>query len=635
MTLDWLERRTLNISWRMRLLQGLICTLALCVSARLYYLQGQDQEKWRSLASRQHDSTVQIQAARGDIYDIEGRLLATSVRATSLGLHPKEAREIPQFSGRLAKLIGLPEKEIQSKINSDKSFLWLARGLPLDIEKELKDSGLSSAIALVPEFKRYYPQGVLAGPILGRISRDGAGLSGIELQYNRQLAAANQSFSMRRDAKGRLLPAELLTISENYQDSLSNIPEVFGVGLSARSNTEVKIRNEGQDVHLSIDSLFQEIVEEEIKIAQQSAQAKRVFAVLLDADKGEILSLAQTPGIDPNSQENLSPELLRNSVLQDSFEPGSTLKPLVAALALDAGIIRAEQQFDCEMGHFVIGPHVIGDVHPEGILPLRDVLIRSSNVCMAKIGLSMGRERLARGLRKLGFGQLSGIELPGEAKGIFRRVEDWAEVDVATHAFGQGVAVTALQLVQAYGALANGGLLHRPTLLKDASKEATRVFSAQTARQISDMLKGVTQDEHGTGQKASIAGLDVMGKTGTAQKPRSDGKGYDPEKILASFVGFVDGENIGLKRRLVLLVAVDEPGVKPRWGGVVAAPAFKRIMERVLAQLFAASSTKPSGEMVNTRMTPQANPELTPGMGIKKNPLQSACLSAESTSYLS
>ena len=306
----------------------------------------------------------------------------------------------------------------------------------------------------------------------------------------------------------------------------------------------------------------------------------------MDADSGDILGMAQVPRFDPNKFENVSPEDLRNVLIQDSFEPGSTMKPLVAAAALESKVVSSTERMNCESGQYAFGKKVVRDVHPVGIVPFSEALVRSSNICMAKVGVRLGRDRLRKALSNFGFGATTEIELPGESKGILRPASEWKDIDVATHSYGQGVAVTALQIVQAYAALANGGYLVKPRIVKDEPHgEAKPVVSSTVANKVAEILAGVTESGHGTGKQARISGLRVSGKTGTAQKASLKGRGYDTDRILASFIGFVDANAIGVDRRLVMLVAVDEPGVTPRWGGVLAAPVFKHSMERVLSHL--------------------------------------------------
>ena len=569
---------------RLNLLGTMVLSLAAVVCIRLYGLQGTEGQRWTKIASRQHDSTIKVQGARGTVLDSSGRTLAVSVRGLSIGAHPNDVKDPKRAAEVLAPLIGETKNSILLKLKSEAPFVWLARGLSEDVAPALRSANVEG-VATVPEFRRYYPQGPLGGPILGRINTDGEGLSGVELSFNKVLSAPSVRHAVRRDAKGRLLPALFSEREQDYGEMLRDLPKLFRAAERSTPDQENGLRREGGSIELTIDSLLQEIFEAELDQGRKDAEARRTFGVLMDAESGELLAVAQSKGFDPNSSENISPEALRNSVLQDSFEPGSTIKPLISALALENGAARVDETLDCEDGSYTVGSATIRDVHPQKLLSFGDVLVRSSNICMAKLGQRMGKKNLYDGLRSLGIGEITGVELAGESKGILRRLENWAPVDTLTHSFGQGFSMTALQLVQAYSPLANGGLLVRPTLVKGSNRPAARIMTPETARSISDILRGVIEDEHGTGHKAAIRGMQVRGKTGTAQKAREDGRGYDPDRILASFIGFVDGNEIGLNKKLIMLVAVDEPGVKPRWGGTVAAPVFQRAMERIAAHL--------------------------------------------------
>ncbi len=574
---------SLTFQHRISTLSSVICCGALLVVGRLYALQGSEFSKWQGIAEKQHKASVRVQGARGSVVDTMGRSLAVSVKAVSVGVHPAEITDLPRAVDSLARVLGKDPKEIRAKLSERKPFVWVARGLPVSLAAELKPLKLEG-VSMVQEFRRYYPQGGIAGPVLGRVSRDGDGLSGVERQFESVLKADDLRLPMRRDARGRLM------------NVTSNAPNADVALVRSSHDVSPVVREEGQVVAISLDSVIQGIVEEEFNRGESESQAKRVFGLVMDAETGEILSLAQSSSFNPNRFDNVEPSELRSAVLQDNFEPGSTLKPIVAALALDAGKVSLNESIDCENGRYQIGKHTIRDVHPSGVLSFGEVLVRSSNICMAKMGMRMGKARLYSGLTAFGFGAPTKIELQGEARGILREVGKWSDVDEATHSFGQGVSVTALQMAQAYSALANGGLLVRPTLRKQQPgdrHEAVRVLSPNAAKSVAEILTGVTEGEHGTGKNAAIEGVKVHGKTGTAQKARANGRGYDPDKILASFVGFVNAEEIGLKRKLVMFVGVDEPGVTPRWGGAVAAPVFKRAMSRILTHLLTTGSSEP------------------------------------------
>jgi cell division protein FtsI (penicillin-binding protein 3) len=258
------------------------------------------------------------------------------------------------------------------------------------------------------------------------------------------------------------------------------------------------------------------------------------------------------------------------------------MKPMVAAAAVDAGVVRANELINCENGRFPFSKHTIKDVHPSGIIPFHDVVVRSSNIGMTKVGIRMGSERLYSYLRRFGFGQSSDLGLPGESAGILRPEPAWSKVDVATHSFGQGVAVTPLQVVRAVAAISNGGILPELSVVIDEGgiPEGRRIISDKAADAAREMMYGVVEDKHGTGAKAAIPGIRVGGKTGTAQKASPNGRGYQAGSYVASFVGFADGAPLGVGRNLTTMVIIDEPKAKSIYGGTLAAPVFQRVMDR-------------------------------------------------------
>lgn len=611
---------------RLRMLSFLLTAGAAGVCLRLCTLQTTEFAKWKQFADRQHSTSIKVPGARGTIFDRAGRSLAVSVKSFSLGVHPAALKDREQTLSVVAAVTGRPLEEVRERADTKKPFVWIAHGLPESIEEAVKRSGVTG-VQLVPELRRYYPQGAILGPVLGRVGRDGEGLSGVERRFDAALRGQELRLAVRRDARGRLLNTIPLDDSQAEPGRiLERVRSGEVLQALVRPLTDdlpledAIVRDEGGTVQLSIDAVIQSIVEDEMNRGEVDSKAKRVFGLVLDADTGEILALAQSSSFNPNTMDNVAPSDLKSAVLQDSFEPGSTLKPLVTAAALDARVIRSADRMDCENGQYRIGRHLIRDVHPQQVLDIGEVLVRSSNICMAKIGQRLGSTRLYRALKDFGFGEQTGIELPGEARGILRAVEDWSPVDEATHSFGQGVSVTALQMASGYAALANGGLLVPPTLLKrtpDDPPHVTRVLTQKTADAVRDMLRGVTEGEHGTGKLAAIPGLTVYGKTGTAQKARANGRGYDPDKILASFVGFVNGEEVGVRRRLVMYVGVDEPGCRPRWGGTLAAPIFRRSISRILSHLLTADPIQAVG--------PEGgDPEIIPAATSKGGPAKIA-----------
>lgn len=537
-----------------------ILTLNVLLVSRLFTLQGRDHAEWRLKAKKQHSTELEISGPRGSIVDARGRAMAVSLPTLAVGIHPHKVKNKSAVALQLGAILKQEKSVIEAKLNTDKKFIWLARGVERSSKKLLKDLKLEQ-LEMFDDFTRINPQGEVALQLVGKVGWDGKGLSGVESQFNQFLKGSVQQVSAGRDAKGRFL-----------------------------NHVSLGTHQEGEQLQLTIDAYIQNIVEHEMEKGREEAKAKRAFGLVMDAETGEILAIANSNR--EKDKTKFSPEDLKVVVAQDSFEPGSTFKPLVAAAALDAGVVNDHEIMDCGSGLANFGSYRVRDVHPIGKVPLSQVLIQSSNVCMAKIANRLGKEKLYQSIVDMGFGAKSGLELSGEAKGILRHYKEWRPVSVATHGFGQGVAVTAVQLSRAYSALLNGGYLPKVSLLKQGQVEREQIFSNQNSKKILEMIKGVTEDAHGTGRPAKITGLTVYGKTGTAQQPYKNGRGYDPDRILASFIGGVDAKEIGLNRKLIMFVAVDEPGVKPRWGGRLAGPIFRRSLEKILSYML--SNDRPS-----------------------------------------
>lgn len=534
---------------------------------RLYSLQLSDFSRWQASAVKQHFTELSLAPERGPIFDRNGKIMAVSVPSGSVWARPRQIEDKEGLSKSLASVLELDVKQVRTKLDDRKPFVWIKRQVPkvqADRVADLKLKGVGYFI----EARRYYPYNEAASTLIGKVGIDGNGLSGLEGVYEKQLSGTAQSSKLTRDALGNMIQ----------------------VGFSSESSELPK----GKALSLTIDADLQQIVDEELLKGYEKANAKAAMALLVDADNGDILAMSQAPGVNFNSARVKSRSALKNLVVETVFEPGSILKPIIAAAAIEAGVISPNQIIDCEKGSFRIGRHLINDVHPSEDLSFHDVVVRSSNIGMSKVGIMLGKERLYSSLKELGFGSYSGLKLPGETAGILRPVSRWANVDVATHAFGQGIAVNPLQIVRAVSAIANGGYLPALSLVADMPKEeAKQVFSPRTAAAAQAMMYGVVEDEHGTGKRAAIQGIKIGGKTGTAQKAREDGRGYEPGSYVASFVGFADPGTIGLKRRLTLLVSIDRPNTTSIYGGTLAAPVFKRIMQRSLHLLSTRNRVNP------------------------------------------
>ncbi len=566
-----------NIWMRVRLL--LVATLLLggaaVIVVRMSTLQVTQSEWLDGLAREQYLREIALEPMRGKIVDRRGVPIAVSVMTDSIFVIPQEVANPLSTARTLTRALGLTEKRLLQKLTSGRQFVWIKRHVtPAEAERvralQLK------GVRFTQESRRFYPARELAGALVG-FAGDGRGLEGLELLFDGRLRGATVLAHGLRDARGRLL----------YADAVSPQDAASGAGLA-----------------LTIDMTIQEIVETELERAIQDAGAKAGTAVVMDPQSGEILAMASHPGFNPNTFSKAPPANRRNRAVTDCFEPGSTLKVFAMAEALETGVVKRSEQIDCQWGTMEVGGHTIHDSsgHHFGLLTPREILVHSSNIGMAKIGLRLGRERLHDALYRAGFGRITGAEVPGEARCQLAQPQNWSDIGLANIAFGQGVSVTSLQLVSAYAALANGGVWMRPLLVKEIRGQHDdiiqrfepeplgRVFTPSTVAQLTEMLTGVTQTG-GTGTLAAVPGFSVAGKTGTAQKQDPIAGGYSRDKRIASFIGFLPAE----QPRITVLVTVDEPTTSP-YGGVVAAPAFARISAATLAYLgvFAKDASSPA-----------------------------------------
>lgn len=551
---------------RLILLSCVLFAWIFVVISRLVHLQITSNEAWGKWALRQHITKVTVSSERGPIYDSLGKLMAVSVPASSVFVRPRsiEKARRPEVAASLARALDLKPEEMSELLERKQPFVWVKRQMPRADAERIVTLNLPG-VGSVMEAKRYYPYNSSASTLIGRVGVDGEGLSGIERAFENTLSAPPSSESMVKDALGNLI--ETAEASEAL--SPAGLPR-------------------GQPLHLTLDAELQSIVDEEVIRGHKDANSKAVLAVMVDASSGDILALSQSPSPNFNTSQIASPDQLHNLVAEMVLEPGSIMKPLVTSAALNEGITKPDEMFDCENGRYSVGKHVIKDVHPSGVISVRDIVVRSSNIGMTKLGMRLGKERLYQYLTSFGFGAPSGLNLPGETRGILRHPSSWALVDVATHSFGQGVAVTPLQMVRAVSTVVNGGL--RPELRVvqgQEPKKFVRILSSEVAREVKEMMFGVVEDEHGTGGNAKLEALEgyrIGGKTGTAQKARKDGRGYQSGVYASSFIGFVEPPaNKSKSRNYVLLVTVDEPHAKSIYGGVLAAPVFQRIMTRAIA----------------------------------------------------
>ncbi len=529
---------------------------------RLVTLQVWQAAELSVKADRQHRKTVSLEGARGTIVDRHGKVLAMNVEVPSAFGVPITLDSPTKTARMLAPVLQVRSDELERKLRQARSFVWLARKLDPEQGRRLERLSLDG-VGVVMEGRRFYPKGPFLSHVLGFAGMDGEGLEGVEHRYESYLRGEKRMMILQRDALGR---------------------SVFPTDLTERNPTP------GHNLALTIDEVIQYITERELEDAVTRAQAKSGTMIVLDPQTGAVLAMAVSPRFDPNVVSNLSPDRWRNKALADAYEPGSTLKAVVAAAAIEEHVVKPNTLVFGEHGRMTIANTVIHDHEKLGWVSFSQVIQKSSNIGAAKIGMALGEQRLHRYLQTFGFGQKTEIDLPGEGAGLVKRPKDWGRRSVASISMGQEIGVTPLQMVSAIAALANEGVLMKPYvvseirgpeghLLKRVSPQVRRrVVSPETAHTVTKILEGVVTD--GTGGKAAIPGFRVAGKTGTAQKIDSRTGSYSVSRFVTSFAGYVPADN----PRLAMIVVIDEPQ-GDAWGGTVAAPVFSRVGEQVLNYL--------------------------------------------------
>ncbi len=531
------------------------------LTARLGWLMIVKRGELTALAERQYSRTVVLPALRGPILDRRGAPLATSTATESLFVQPRSVGDPVRVAARLAPVLGQPEREVHAALTSARPFVWLRRKLPPTMAEQvraLREPGLG----FLPESLRLYPNRELAAHVVGFEGAEG-GLEGVERAFNTELAGVSGKVIAGRDALGR----------EVATPHLLQAPQP------------------GHGVALTIDSTIQYIAEREVDAAYRRTHAKAAMAVVLEPRTGDILAMAIRPTFNPNTFLDVpSADYWRNRAVTDPFEPGSTFKAILAAAALEEGVVKPDDRINGENGAITLAGTTIHDWKKYGWLTFAEVLQNSSNVGSIKVGLSLGRERYHRYMKAFGFGTTTGVGLAGESRGMLRDPQRWSLLSLPTMSIGQEISVTALQLVAAFGAIANDGMLMQPRLVRSTidpdGREARRfepravrqVISPETARTLTGLLVRVV--ESGTGHFAAIPGYAVGGKTGTAQKLDPATGRYSRAPGVLSFVGFAPTDD----PRFAMLVMLDEPK-NEKWGSEAAAPVFNAIGREILRYL--------------------------------------------------
>jgi cell division protein FtsI (penicillin-binding protein 3) len=544
-------RRTDHSGIKMGFVMALFSIALGALWVRTGWVQLYEGDALADQASRQSRAAEYEYGERGRIFDRNGEMLATSVEAQSVFARPHEIENIDVAADTLSRDLKLSRREVYRKLKSRRKFIWIKRQVS-DREAAALNRADLKGIRLTTEYSRIYPNGHLAGQLLGFTDIDGRGREGIEHVFDKRLAPSKAEFVVQRDATGRLL----------YLDAHGRRMDV-----------------NGQDVKLTIDTHIQHAAEQALANSIAKYEAKAGIVLVVDVKSGDILAMASEPFFNPNTVRSSRPSQRRLRPLTDIYEPGSTMKPFLFAAALQEGTITPDTLIDCENGRWTVARRVIRDTHPSRWLPAHKVLRYSSNIGSAKIGMNLGSGVYYDYLTKLGFGEKTHLGLPGESSGILRPPGSWTSVDLACISFGQSIGVTAVQLARAFLCLANQGTTRDLNLIlspKEARKNASiQVFTPKTAATVLKMMEEVVQED-GTGRSARIEGITMAGKTGTAQKASKEG-GYG-DQYLSSFVALVPAED----PELLVITMIDEPQ-KANYGSMVAAPVCREVTVRTLA----------------------------------------------------
>ena len=534
--------------WRSKFIVAAIALGFMGLIGRAAYVQVIENDFFLRQGEVRYARTLTLPANRGRILDRNGLLLASSVPAPSIWANPEDLERDPAKLRQLAKLLEMSQAELDKKLeNDDKTFVWLRRQMDESAVKEILALDIKGVYS-IKEYKRLYPDGEAAAHIVGFTNVEDQGQEGVELVFQTQLAGKAGSRRVIKDRLGRIVEA----VGEA-------VPPV-----------------DGDDIQLSVDSKVQFFAYQKLREAVQEHKAKAGSVVVLDAQSGEVLALANYPSYSPAKRVNLSGEQLRNRALTDTFEPGSTMKPFAVALALEKGLVKPETPIQTAPGRITITGSTITDAHPHGVLTVNEVIQKSSNVGTVKMAMQIEARELWDMYSAVGFGQRPQLPFPGVVSGRLRPYKTWRPIEQATMSYGYGISGSLFQVARAYTVFARDGEIVPATLIKTEQKvPGVRVFSADNARAMRKMLNMVT-GPGGTAPKAQTMGYSVGGKTGTAHK--QEGKGYAGKKYRGFFVGMAPIE----QPRIVVAVMIDEPSNGRYFGGDVAAPVFSTTVQQTL-----------------------------------------------------
>ncbi|MDR0564990.1 MAG: penicillin-binding protein 2 [Azoarcus sp.] len=535
--------------WRARLVLAVLLVGMSVLLGRSLFLQGVHNEFLQAEGESRYARVLEVPASRGRISDRNGNLLAVSTPVSSIWADADAAQLEPGQLRQLAQLLGMNVADLNARIAGGRYFVFLKRQVAPDVAEKVAALNLPG-IHQQSEFRRYYPKGEVMAHMLGFTSVEDRGQEGIELAYEPMLAGQAGSRRVIKDRRGQVV--------EHVKSILAP-------------------RN-GEDVVLAVDDRIQYLAHSALRDAMRQHHAKAGSVVVIDARTGEVLALVNAPAFNPNNRAQLSGEQLRNRALTDTFEPGSVMKPFIAAMALESGKFHASTQVNTYSGSFTIGNRTIHDTHPYRVLTVAEIIQKSSNIGAANMALAFEPEQMWSLYDRLGFGSPLGLGFPGEASGNLRPVKTWKPIEQATMSYGHGISVTLMQVAHAYLAFARDGDVLPLSLTRiDALPKSVQVFSPKVARDVRLMMETVV-NPGGTAIRAQVAGYRVAGKTGTANKIEG---GRYVNKYVSSFVGLAPVSS----PRLVVAVMIDEPATEQHFGGMVAAPVFSQVTEGALRAL--------------------------------------------------
>ena len=536
--------------WRSKFIVAGLAVAFLGLTGRAAYVQVFDNAFFQKQGDQRVLRTLELPASRGRIFDRNGLLLASSVVAPSIWAIPEDVKADESELRQLAKLLNMPLKDLKHKLGEeDRSFVWIKRQVDQSVAQqiaELKIAGIHQR----KEYKRVYPEGEAAAHVIGFTDIENKGLEGVERSFDKRLAGREGSRRVIKDRLGRVV-----------EEVGEEVPPV-----------------DGQDIQLSIDSKIQFFAYQKVRDAVVANKAKSGSVVVLDSVTGEVLALANYPSYSPEDRRHLSGSQLRNVALTDTFEPGSVMKPITVATALELGRVTPQTLINTSPGSYQLDRYTVRDTHNYGTLTVEGVIQKSSNIGALKIAQRLSPKEMWNVYTALGYGRKPDLDFPGAASGRLRPWKSWKPVEQATMAYGYGLSGSLFQMVHSYTALAHDGAVVPATLLRSPDGQPAtgmRVFSAKTASEVRKMLHLVT-GPGGTGQRAQTVGYSVGGKTGTARKQQ--GKGYAAHKYRAWFVGIAPIE----QPRIIVGVMVDEPSNGTYYGGTVAAPVFSEVVQQTL-----------------------------------------------------